>query len=172
MLLRCTVLTLRRRFHGVVDGFPEPYLTDTLVGRSGRVGLIHEEAGEVNALASYVPVATQVADLAILVEDSEQGRGLGTALLDRLVTIAASRGFRTLTTSFLVEQVWIVPMLRPYGLRETVLGCGVVEASVAPVGGRPSPADGNRLREWMSSRALGGRGSAVATRMAGARSHG
>jgi GNAT superfamily N-acetyltransferase len=129
MLLRCTPLTLRRRFHGIAHCFPEPYLTHCLTGRLGHFGLVVELSGTITAFASCVTAAHSTAELSILIEDFHQGHGIGSQLLNRLIAEATQHRFRTLTASVLAEQTWVLRMFRPYDLRDTGGSCGVLDVT-------------------------------------------
>ncbi len=81
MLSRCTPLTRHRRFHGVVDEIPPAYLRRCLTGE--HTALVAQVAGEVVGLASAGPVFEEpdVLEVAAIVEDRLQGRGLGRDLV-------------------------------------------------------------------------------------------
>lgn len=98
-------------------------------GRPGHSGLVVELSGTITAFASCVTAAHGTAELSILIEDSHQGRGIGSLLLNRLIAEATQRGFRTLTASVLAEQTWVLRMFRPYDLRDAGGGCGVLDVT-------------------------------------------
>jgi len=104
MLSRCTNQTRLRRFHGPVRSFPEPYLTEALAGRAEHFALVVEAPGAVVALASCRVVAEDVAELAVLVEDSSQHLGIGTCLLRMFVDHADRSGLRTLKATVLAGE--------------------------------------------------------------------
>lgn len=131
MLARCTGETRYRRFHGPVKVFPERYLTEALSGSPLHFALVarlDEDAegdgtavdgtvadGTVVALASCRAVDEGVAELGILVEDEWQRRGVGGDLLAEMVAYAVRTGLRVLQAQVLVEQPWIVGLLRRHG---------------------------------------------------------
>jgi GNAT superfamily N-acetyltransferase len=81
MLARCTVTTTSLRFNIPVPRLPRAY-ADTIAERSG-VHVVAETDGSIVGIASCVD-----GELAVLVEDAWQGRGLGTRLLDEVVARA------------------------------------------------------------------------------------
>ncbi len=88
MLARCSPMTRYRRFHGVVTEFPPAYLRRCLDGE--HTAMVAEEAGEVVALASVGPVFEEPAvhEVAVVVEDRRQGKGLGRELVTALLAHA------------------------------------------------------------------------------------
>jgi GNAT superfamily N-acetyltransferase len=131
MLERCSRLTIQRRFHGPRSTFPEKYLTDAVYRRYGHYALLAEAAdGSVVALASCVSVAVHVADLAVLVEDRYQRRGIGSALLEGLLRHADRSGISMFKTNVLAEQQWIVAGLRRYGRCAARVSRGVFDVTM------------------------------------------
>lgn len=88
MLVRCSPATRYRRFHGVVAEFPPAYLRRCLDGE--HTAMVAEEAGEVVALASVGPVFEEPAvhEVAVIVEDRWQSKGLGRELVATLLAHA------------------------------------------------------------------------------------
>jgi len=68
-------------------------------------------------IARYVLVDTGTAELAFEVVDAEQGRGIGTALLDALAVTAAGNGVRRFRASVHPGNAASVRLLRHVGLR-------------------------------------------------------
>ncbi|MGB3441615.1 MAG: GNAT family N-acetyltransferase [Actinophytocola sp.] len=89
MLSRCSPMTSYRRFHGVVTEFPPGYLRRCLSGE--HVAMVAEEDAEIVALASVGPVFEEpgVHEVAMIVEDRWQSKGLGRELV---VTLLAHAG--------------------------------------------------------------------------------
>src|SRR5438067_7528899 len=89
----------RRRFFTLAD--PDPRLVDTFCDSSDpsrQVTLIatrfvNSELRPI-AVGSYIDLGNHTAEAAFAVADAFQGKGLGTILLERLATLAASAGFR------------------------------------------------------------------------------
>jgi GNAT superfamily N-acetyltransferase len=141
MLARCTGETRYRRFHGYVNLFPEPYLTEALSGSPLHFALVAcAAAGEIDdtvvddtvvddtlvALASCRAVAEGVAELGVLVEDAWQRHGVGAQLFREIVGYASRTGLRALQAQVLGDQSWIVGVLRRYGPCEVVAARGTL----------------------------------------------
>ena len=110
MHARCSIETLRRRFLS-----PTPVLHSALIHH-----LIADSTGEAEALVvcagnEIVAVGTIAfhgqarAELALLVQDAWQNRGVGAALATALLEVAESHGVRELTADVLADNV---PMRR------------------------------------------------------------
>ena len=65
------------------------------VGEAGHVARVALLGGEVVAAARYDVVDDGVAEVAFVVADEHQGRGVGTLLLEHLAVIARSQGIHT-----------------------------------------------------------------------------
>jgi GNAT superfamily N-acetyltransferase len=89
MLARCSPRTRYERFHGVVTEFPPAYLHRCLTGE--HTAVVATEGTELVALASMGGVfeAPDVREIAVIVEDRWQGKGLGRELV---ATILAHTG--------------------------------------------------------------------------------
>jgi GNAT superfamily N-acetyltransferase len=89
MMSRCSPRTRYERFHGVVTEIPSAYLHSCLSG--AHLALVAAEGDEVVALASIGPVGATgpehhaEPEVAVIVEDSRQGRGVGRALMAALI---------------------------------------------------------------------------------------
>jgi GNAT superfamily N-acetyltransferase len=151
MFLRCTPQTVYRRFHGPVKAFPAAYLTEALAGAPAHLALVAVaglpagadlpagagqaardwEGATVVALASCrLTDSGTAAELGLLVEDALQGQGIGRELLRRLVAYADCLKLAELQAQVLIEQGWIVGMLRPYGECSSAFRQGVREVRV------------------------------------------
>ena len=82
MMARCSPRTRYERFHGVVTEIPPAYLRRCLSGE--HIALVVADAGEIVALASIGPSVGDTPEMAIIVEDGWQGRGVGRALVAAL----------------------------------------------------------------------------------------
>jgi RimJ/RimL family protein N-acetyltransferase len=106
---------------------PKPRLTEreldhlVAVDHHGSEALVAFDpaTGRGIAVARYAPVpgAPRVADVAVTVADEWQGRGLGTALLARLVARAAAEGHVALRASVLAVNRPSLALLRRAGFR-------------------------------------------------------
>lgn len=139
MFDRCSQDSKRRRFLGSRRSFPAGYLDDALAGRPEHFSLIAEAAGGlIVALASCVTLADDIADFAVLVEDSYQRQGIGSTLLRLLIAHADHGGVGTLQATVLSEQEWILGLLRGYGDCSASVSMGVFEVTLRREKGRPA----------------------------------
>lgn len=90
MHARCSDRTLSRRYHGPV-GDADRYLSHLLTPRHGHV-LAAEAAGGALVALGHLLWDGEEMEVALLVEDAWQRRGLGTALLRRLLELARRSG--------------------------------------------------------------------------------
>jgi len=84
-----------------------------------------------------VPGEPGVAEVAVTVADEWQGRGLGTALLARLVVMARAEGLTTLRASVLAVNARSIAMLRHAGFRACPATGTLLEYELALGPGRP-----------------------------------
>jgi RimJ/RimL family protein N-acetyltransferase len=90
---RCSPETLRRRYHGPVAD-ADRYLAHLLDPRHGQTLAVETADGELVALA-HLLWDDDSAEVAVLVEDAWQRRGLGLDLLRRMAALAAEAGVAT-----------------------------------------------------------------------------
>ena len=104
---RLSAKTLYLRYFSPVKRSPtEQIAIFTDVDHDSRVGLVAVLGGEIIAAGTYHrdPVGdTDAAEVAFLVEDSQQGRGLGSILLEHLAAAAQERGIRRFTAEVLSQ---------------------------------------------------------------------
>lgn len=106
MLSRCSAGTRYQRFHGVVTEIPPAYLHRCLSGE--HLALVAEVENELVGLVSIGPPEPDVPEVAAIVEDAWQGRGVGRALLAALVakagvTVVRMEVCRTPLLTYLTE---------------------------------------------------------------------
>jgi acetyl coenzyme A synthetase (ADP forming)-like protein len=91
--------------------------------------LIAERGDRIVAHALYVPLRDpSCAEVAIAVDDAEQGRGIGTVLLERLSNDALGQGITRLRALILASNYSMLTMMAGLGFRTTrTLSQGVVE---------------------------------------------
>jgi acetate---CoA ligase (ADP-forming) len=94
----------------------DPELQYGVVATRGR-----GEAERIVAVARYErdPDQRDHAEFAALVEDGEQGRGIGTVLVRKVAQAAADAGVRTLTGDILSDNVRMLNLVRELGLEYT-----------------------------------------------------
>jgi RimJ/RimL family protein N-acetyltransferase len=123
--------TVQLRFGG-----PRPRLSDAEVdafldvGREGREAVVATDpGGEIVGVARFAPSHEdpEAVEAAVVVADRWQGRGVGTALVDRLVPLAPRDGFRRVRATSLVENHAVAAVLRSHGFRPLVASYGVIE---------------------------------------------
>ena len=125
--------SLHRRFHG----FPNlrPQLVESLLDpdwteRGALLGALADEDGErIVAIGNYVRLRDpSLAESAFAVADSEQGRGIGTRLLERLAARAAGVGIERFVAEVLHENRSMLGVFERAGFELTrELADGVVE---------------------------------------------
>ena len=115
---------------------PRPQLSDreiehfTTVDYDRRAALIATIAGEMVAVVRYDRLAdrTETAEVAFLVEDAHQGRGLGAVLLEHIAAAARERGVRRFVASVLPDNRRMTRVFREAGYRaEQRFEEGVIE---------------------------------------------
>jgi GNAT superfamily N-acetyltransferase len=115
---RLSVRTVYQRFFAPYPRLPRAWYRDFAnVDYERRFGLVAErfeaEGPRLLGVAQWEPGdAPDVAELALLVEDAWQGRGLGVLLFEELLRIARSRGYRMFTADVLAENQRMLNLLR------------------------------------------------------------
>ena len=102
---------------------------------SHTLTLVAERAAGIIATASYIALTRDSAEAAFAVSDTFQGRGLATALLNRLAAAAAARGFRRFEATTLAENDRMLEVFRDSGFEirsKSDGGCVDVTLSLAP----------------------------------------
>jgi acetyl coenzyme A synthetase (ADP forming)-like protein len=110
------------------------------------------------ATASYIAITEQTAEVAFAVADDFQGKGLGTALLERLAVAAASLGFRRFQATTLEHNTGMLEVFRDSGFEiraKSAGGCIDVQLSIeASSAGVAAEEERNRLATVASIRPL------------------
>ncbi len=125
MLRRCSPLSRFRRFHGITDGVA--YVTQSLTGAARTPERIYGAwvAGRCVGLGSLHVDDRVSAEIAVLVEDDWQRRGVGSALVAALAGKARQSDLTALRAEVLTEN-WFVPLaLSRLGPTRTSTSCGV-----------------------------------------------
>jgi len=121
---RTSALSLYRRFFTVKRSFTERELAFFLnVDFVNHVALVAraQEAGRSVMVGSgrYVVVQPGQAEVAFVVVDQYQGRGVGTALVRHLATIARAAGLQELVAEVLSDNTSMLKVFEKSGLRMT-----------------------------------------------------
>ena len=138
MLGRCSESTLFHRFHGGGRVAPAHYLDRLLAAPAGHRILLARVGPDVVGVAEAHGDGDGSAELAVLVEDAWQHRGVGSRLVAALVAGERRRGVGALRATVLAEDRWVVDLLArvgPLSGRPTT-GVYEVQVAVADGGGR------------------------------------
>jgi GNAT superfamily N-acetyltransferase len=121
LLRRVSSDSLRLRFMGGVRQVPRQFVENLCSldarDRACMLAVVGEEAGErVVGFGDYVASGVRhTAEVAFLVEDSYQGRGVTTLLLEKLAGIAAGAGFVGFEADVLFENQRMLSVFRDSG---------------------------------------------------------
>jgi RimJ/RimL family protein N-acetyltransferase len=96
------------------------------VDYADRFGLVAETGspGQIVAHASYVRIDERRAEVAFLVADVWQGRGISTVMLAHLAAVADARGITTFTAQVLPVNHRMIDVFRQSGFRSSVTAPG------------------------------------------------
>jgi acyl-CoA synthetase (NDP forming)/GNAT superfamily N-acetyltransferase len=104
-----------------------PHLNDelldrlTLLDQRDRVAIVAESSDGICAVGRYDRIlGSPVAEVAFVVDDSHQGRGIATILLEHLATIASSHGIETFDALVLAENHAMLGVFRSSGYATSV----------------------------------------------------
>ena len=111
---RCSARTLGMRYHGPV-GDADRYLNHLLSPRFGRTLAVQTTSGQVVGLGHLLWDGEET-EVALLVEDKWQGRGIGGELLRRLVAMAVSAGCASVYAVTQASNTGMVAAMRGLGL--------------------------------------------------------
>ncbi len=117
------------RFHSGGTRMDEEAIDRATAGHA----LVAEIGGRIVALASYVRLRDpDRAEMAIAVDDAEQGRGIGTALFERLSSDARAEGIQRFLALVLASNSRMLTLLQGLGFRMTrTFDQGTIECDVA-----------------------------------------
>jgi len=110
MLARCSRETLYHRFHGAADAVS--YFSALLQDGPVQQTLLAWYGSTCVGVATLGVGATGVIDLAVLVEDAMQRRGIGTQLTEALLDSARSNGVSSVHADVLADDRFIIKALR------------------------------------------------------------
>jgi GNAT superfamily N-acetyltransferase len=111
---RCSARTLGMRYHGPV-GDADRYLGHLLSPRFGRTLAVHTASGRIVGLGHLLWDGDET-EIALLVEDDWQRRGIGGELLGRLVTMAVEAGCESVYAVTQSSNTGMVAAMRGLGL--------------------------------------------------------
>lgn len=111
---RCSSHTLGLRYHGPV-GDADRYLNHLLSPRFGRTLAVQTASGRIVALGHLLWDGDET-EVALLVEDEWQRRGIGSELLGRLVTMAVEAGCESVYAVTQASNTGMVAAMRGLGL--------------------------------------------------------
>jgi GNAT superfamily N-acetyltransferase len=111
---RCSDRTLRLRYHGPV-GDADRYLNHLLSPRFGRTLAVQTASGRLVGLGHLLWDGDET-EVALIVEDAWQRRGIGGELLGRLVAMAAEGGCRSVYAVTQASNTGMVAAMRGLGL--------------------------------------------------------
>src|SRR5271166_2307615 len=123
-----------RRFFGPMSHLTEAqldYLTDVDHHDHEALIAIDRDSGEAVGVARFVRVDDAVAEPAVVVVDSWQGRGVGTVLLDELADRAREEGIRSFAAAVLAENDTAIAALSRLGDTEMSNQGSEVELHIA-----------------------------------------
>ena len=165
---RSSAKTLYMRYFTAVRRISDrqiEFFTD--VDHDSRVGLVAVLGGEIIAAGTYhrYPVGdTDAAEAAFLVEDSQQGRGLGSILLEHLAAAAQERGVRRFTAEVLSQNTKMLRVFmdagytvhREYdsGVVELVFDIEPTEKSRAVMTAREHRAEARSIARLLAPRSI------------------
>ena len=115
MFVRCSPQSRLRRFFRPVPAAPLGYLEEVLSDHDNKYALVIRRNGETIGLAELHVTGPASGDLALIVEDSCQRRGVGTAALECIVCRAREIGLRSLTADVQIENAHVVRVLERVG---------------------------------------------------------
>ncbi|WP_255953834.1 GNAT family N-acetyltransferase [Streptomyces odontomachi] len=111
---RCSAGTLDLRYHGPV-GDADRYLPHLLSPRFGRTLAAQTASGRIVALGHLMWDGDE-SEVALIVEDEWQGRGIGGELLGRLVSMAAEAGSANVYAVTTTSNTGVIAAMRGLGL--------------------------------------------------------
>ncbi|GAA5036563.1 GNAT family N-acetyltransferase [Streptomyces siamensis] len=143
---RCSARTLSMRYHGPV-GDADRYLSHLLSPRFGRTLAVQTASGRIVGLGHLLWDGDET-EIALLVEDEWQRRGIGSELLGRLVALAVEAG---------CESVYVVTQASNTGMVAAMRGLGLpldyqIEEGTLVITARLEPAGRTRLPQGEEQR--------------------
>lgn len=116
---RCSQASRYQRYFTPMDSWREVNLRRISGGHRGATLVATDGGTDVVALGNVFPVESgesASAEIAVIVEDDWQGRGLGRRMLEHLVDVAEQLGFASVTAYVLAENSGMIRLLESLGL--------------------------------------------------------
>jgi N-acetylglutamate synthase-like GNAT family acetyltransferase len=154
MLARCSRESLFNRFHGFTDGVA--YFGALLRDGPVQQTLLACYGSTCVGVATLGVDATGIVDLAVLVEDAWQHRGIGTQLTDALLDSARSNGVSIVHAEVLSDNRHSLQALRRIGPLTVSISRGIWSIDLA-LGCQPYQSAGDTLPVVPETPADGGR---------------
>jgi RimJ/RimL family protein N-acetyltransferase len=135
-LSRTSPQSLYRRFFGAKKHFSESekafFLNVNFTDHTALVATIFRGGRtEIMGGARYVEVQSGIAELAFTVIDEFQGKGVGSALMRHLISLARNASLKRLTADVLTDNAAMINILKKTGLPATTTRTrGVVHVSL------------------------------------------
>ncbi|HEY3483440.1 MAG TPA: GNAT family N-acetyltransferase, partial [Streptomyces sp.] len=152
------------RFFGISRNMATDYTHHLAAEQDGHVALVAEYRDQVVGVASYEALRAGEAEMAFLLQDSVQGRGIGTLLLEQLAATAREHGIERLRADTLGENGKMLRVLADSGFEQVrKLDSGVVElvldtayhpATLAKMASRERAAENRSLQRLFSPRTV------------------
>ncbi|MDQ1483735.1 MAG: hypothetical protein QOF35_1811 [Actinomycetota bacterium] len=158
--------TIRYRYFAARSSLtPKEVERFTNVDHDERVALVAELAGDLLAVGRYDRIpGTDRAEVAFVVDDAHQGRGLGSVLLEHLTAIAAERGIRSFEAEVLTDNYRMVRVFVDAGYQATrsyeedaihlVFGIEPTTASIAVMQSREHRAEARSIGRLLAPRSV------------------
>jgi N-acetylglutamate synthase-like GNAT family acetyltransferase len=154
MLARCSRETLFHRFHGFGDAVS--YFSALLQDGPVQQTLLAWYGSTCVGVATLGVDATGIIDLAVLVEDARQRRGIGTQLTDALLDSARAEGVNSVHADVLGDDRFILKALRRIAPLTGSIDRGIWSIDVA-LGRQPCQSARDTLPVMPETPAGGGR---------------
>ncbi|EGX58700.1 hypothetical protein SZN_16320 [Streptomyces zinciresistens K42] len=151
MHTRCSARTLRMRYHGPV-GDADRYLGHLLSPRHGRTLAAQTASGRVVGLGHLLWDGDET-EVALLVEDAWQQRGIGGELLVRLVAMAVEAGCESVYAVTQSSNTGMVAAMRGLGLP---LDYQIEEGTLVITARLPAPPSGPATEQLSGTSERGG----------------
>jgi len=116
---RCSEESLYRRYLAAVGEWRDLTLRRLTGGHRGATLVVMSEEGDIVGLGHVFPDAPddgQAAEIALLVEDAYQGRGVGTRLVRHMLELAERLGFDEVVGTVLADNAGMLAVLEATGL--------------------------------------------------------